>query len=110
MWEVFAKPIALVEAQTLHGPALKRSRFDVSKAPIPEVRGGMSPELCDEFVRHAQLLDKNPPLPSRLDRIIHGLFRSGTMVGESLYSGSRPWCPGGLLSITRDFWQRVVRP
>ncbi len=72
-WEVSAKPVDLVDVKTLHGPALKRSRFDVSSAPTPGVPGGMTASLSDEFNRHAQALDAHPTLPSRLERIIQML-------------------------------------
>lgn len=68
-WEVSATSVDLVEAQTLHGPALKRSRFDISTVPTPGVPGGMPPELAGEFQRLTQKLDENPTLASALDRI-----------------------------------------
>jgi hypothetical protein len=73
-WEFSAQSVSLVETKALHGPALSRSRFDVSSAPTPGVPGGMSANLSDEFNRHAQALDEHPTLPSRLQRIIHGLI------------------------------------
>jgi hypothetical protein len=74
VWEVSAKQNDLVSAQTLHGPALKRSRFDVSAAPTPSVPGGMPPKLFDTFEKIAQALDENPTLAARLDRIITTLI------------------------------------
>ena len=70
VWEVSAKHTDLVSAQTLHGPALKRSRFDVSPAPTPDVPGGMPPKLFDTFDKITQALAENPTLAARLDRII----------------------------------------
>ena len=72
--EVSARSTALVEAQTLHGPALKRRRFDISKAPTPGIPGGMSPELSDQFQRLTRQLDENPTLSARLERITNTLI------------------------------------
>jgi len=74
VWEASAKHTDLVSAQTLHGPALKRSRFDVSPAPTPDVPGGMPPKLFDSFDKITQALDENPTLAARLDRIITTLM------------------------------------
>lgn len=74
VWEVSAKHTDLVSAQTLHGPALKRSRFDVSPAPTPDVPGGMPSKLSDTFDKITQALDGNPALAARLDRIITTLI------------------------------------
>jgi hypothetical protein len=68
-WEVSTKPTSLVESQVLHGPALKGSRFDVSKVPTPAVPGGMPRELFGEFEKLAQRLDENPTLAAGLERI-----------------------------------------
>ncbi|WP_067891760.1 hypothetical protein [Nocardia vaccinii] len=73
-WEVSAKPIDLIKAQTLHGPALKRSRFDVSRAPTPTVPGGIPADKSDVFNRYARALDAHPTLPSRFERIRQMLF------------------------------------
>ncbi|MGU3502505.1 hypothetical protein [Mycobacterium sp. C31M] len=73
-WEVSAKNTDLVYAQTLHGPALKRSRFDVSPAPTPEVPGGMPVSMFEAFEKITQTLDANPTLAARLDRIITTLI------------------------------------
>lgn len=74
VWEVSAKHTDLVSAQTLHGPALKRSRFDVSPEPTPDVPGGMPPEMFDTFEKITRALDENPTLAARLDRIITTLI------------------------------------
>lgn len=68
-WEISLDRFDLIKAQTLHGPALKRSRFDISQAPTPEVAGGLPANMSDDFYRHAQALDAYPNLPSRLERI-----------------------------------------
>ncbi|WP_162625415.1 hypothetical protein [Mycolicibacterium llatzerense] len=73
VWDVAAPAATLVSGQTLHGPALKRSRFDVSTAPDPSVPGGVPRELVDRFEKLAALLDENPTLPSRFDRIVQTL-------------------------------------
>jgi len=73
-WEVFAGPTDLVESQVLDGPALKRSRYDISKIPTPAVPGGMPPELFGEFEKLAQRLDENPTLAARLERITNTLI------------------------------------
>ena len=77
VWEVSARPTTLVESQVLHGPALKRSRFDVSKVPTPEVPGGTPPELFGEFEKLAQHLDENPTLAARLERVTNTLIAVG---------------------------------
>lgn len=68
-WHVSAKRNDLVTAQTLHGPALKRARFDVSPIPAPDVPGGAPNELFDVFERIARHLDQSATLPARLDRM-----------------------------------------
>lgn len=40
LWEVSANPTDLIDAKTLHGPGLKRSRFDLCTPPTPNVPGG----------------------------------------------------------------------
>lgn len=77
VWEVSVPPVTLVDERTLHGPALKRSRFDVSMAPSPAVPGGAPPELFDELERLAAQLDENPTLPSLLDRVLQTLVTVG---------------------------------
>jgi hypothetical protein len=74
VWEVAATRTDLVESQVLHGPALKRSRFQVSKVPTPGFPGGMPRELFGEFEKLAQRLDANPTLASRLERITNTLI------------------------------------
>ncbi len=71
MWEVSAKHTDLVSAQTLHGPALKRSRFDVSPAPTPDVPGSMPPKLSDTFDK-VYLLDILTDRERLLQRIARG--------------------------------------
>lgn len=73
-WEVSAQKFDLVTAQVLHGPALSRSRFDVSPPPTPDVPGGMAPELTEEFVRLSRTLDEAQTLPALFERITSTLI------------------------------------
>src|SRR5277367_3296864 len=45
-WVVSARQVDMVAAQTLHGPALNRSRFDVFTTLAPQLPGGMGPQLA----------------------------------------------------------------
>lgn len=73
-WEVSGRVVDLIEVQTLQGPALKRSRFDVSQVPTPAVPGGMPDELSGMYRRLTQTLDRQPNLSSILERIISALI------------------------------------
>jgi hypothetical protein len=68
-WVVSVRQVDLVKAQTLHGPALNRSRFDVSATPTPQVPGGMAPELAPQYQRHIEELQKSSTLESLLEQI-----------------------------------------
>ena len=68
-WVVSVRQVDLVKAQTLHGPALNRSRFDVSTTPAPQVPGGMGPELAPQYQQHIEELQKSTTLPSLLEQI-----------------------------------------
>jgi hypothetical protein len=68
-WVVSVRQVDLVAAQTLHGPALNRSRFDVSTTPTPQVRGGMGPQLAPQYQQHIEELQKSTTLPSLLEQI-----------------------------------------
>lgn len=95
VWEVSAKHTDLVSAQTLYGPALKRSRFDVSPAPTPDVPGGMPPKLFDTFDKITQALDENPSLAAYLDRIITTLMAvPDHQVPAAIEWGSTALSPG----------------
>ncbi|MGW0323961.1 hypothetical protein [Nocardia sp. NPDC003183] len=74
VWEVIVNPIDLVEATTLHGPPLSRSRFDLSGVPKPGVPGGMKAEHVERFDQVARALDSHPTLPSRLQRVTQTLI------------------------------------
>ncbi|MEB3980159.1 hypothetical protein OQ968_02650 [Mycobacterium sp. 663a-19] len=73
-WVVSVRQVDLVEAKTLHGPALNRSRFDVSSTPTPQVPGGMAPELAPQYQRHIEELQKSTTLPSLLEQITSTLI------------------------------------
>ncbi|MEU1956810.1 hypothetical protein [Nocardia rhamnosiphila] len=73
-WEVSGQSVTLVEAKTLHGPALSRSRFDVSRVPTPGVPGGMPAHMSSEFDRNTHALDQQGTLPSLLKRLSHTLI------------------------------------
>lgn len=73
-WEVSEQLTTLVEARTLHGPSLTRSRFDVSQVPAPGVPGGMPDYMSGEFERHMNTFTAEATLPSGLQRIIHTLM------------------------------------
>ncbi|WP_143536524.1 hypothetical protein [Rhodococcus sp. 05-2254-6] len=68
-WQVSGKPMTLIKSQVLHGPALTRSRFDVSTPPTPNPPGGMGPELSAEFEDLVKTLDEAQTLPALFDRI-----------------------------------------
>jgi hypothetical protein len=89
IWDVSAKSTALVESQVLHGPALKRSRFDVSTVPTPEIPGGMPPELFGEFDKLAKQLDAHPNLAAQLERVTNTLIAAAdTQVPDAIRWGS----------------------
>ncbi|WP_078327579.1 hypothetical protein [Mycobacteroides salmoniphilum] len=73
-WVVSARDVDLISAQTLHGPALSRSRFDVSTTPTPQVAGGMAPQLAPRYRRHIEELQKSDTLPSLLEQITSTLI------------------------------------
>jgi hypothetical protein len=74
VWEVSAGRTDLVNSQVLHGPALKRSRYDVSKVPTPAIAGGMPPELFGEFEKLTRRLDENPTLAAGFEQITNTLI------------------------------------
>ena len=77
-WVVSARQVDLVTAQTLHGPALNRSRFDVSTTPAPQVPGGMGPQLAPQYQQHIEELQQSATLPSSLLEQMVYLFDSLT--------------------------------
>lgn len=70
MWTVSASGVQLVQSQVLHGPALSRSRFDVSSAPTPGIPGGMPSGLLEAFNAQTKILDGQRTLSSVVQRII----------------------------------------
>jgi hypothetical protein len=98
VWEVAARPADLVVSHVLHGPALKRSRFDVSKVPTPGVPGGMPRELFGEFEKLAKRLDENPTLAARFDRITTTLMA----VADHQVPDAIRWGSETLADITND--------
>lgn len=73
LWEVSAPTRTLVATQTLYGPALSRSRFDVSTAPTPGVPGGMPASMIDLYQRLNSFLEDAGTLPAKLDLITQKL-------------------------------------
>ncbi|OZC42696.1 hypothetical protein CH289_27290 [Rhodococcus sp. RS1C4] len=74
VWHVSAEQVTAVTSQVLHGPALSRSRFDVSTSPTPQVAGGMSVDLAEDFEDLVRSLDEAGTLAALFDRIITTLI------------------------------------
>ena len=70
-WVVSPRQVDLVAAQTLHGPALNRSRFDVSTTPAPQLPGGMGPQLAPQYQQHIEELQHSATLPSLLEQLVY---------------------------------------
>ncbi len=74
-WQVSAlDDVAAVTCKTLHSPALRRQRFDVSTVPTPAVKGGISSDMIPEFHRYREKLAADTSLPSVVQQIISTLI------------------------------------
>lgn len=73
-WVVSPRRVDLVSAQTLHGPALNRSRFGVSTTPAPQVPGGVAPQLAPQYQQHIEELQGSATLPSLMQQITSTLI------------------------------------
>jgi len=90
LWLASAQSTRLIESQVLHGPALRRSRFDIPKVPTPPIPGGLSPNKYGEFEKLAQRLDEHPTLAARLERITNTLIAvSDDQVPAAIEWGSK---------------------
>lgn len=100
VWEVSAGRTGLVESQVLHGPALKQSRFDVSKVPTPAIPGGMPSELIGEFEKLILTLTETPTLASGFEQITSTLIAvADHQVPETIKWGSQTLAE---ISLTHD--------
>lgn len=95
IWHVSTELVTAITSQVLHGPALSRSRFDVSTAPTPQVAGGMRADLATGFEELLQSLDEAGTLAALFDRITTTLI---AVTDEQVPTATR-WASGLLAEV-----------
>ncbi|MGU3438422.1 hypothetical protein ACNHUS_36105 [Actinomycetes bacterium M1A6_2h] len=105
-WHVSSRPLAVLTSKVVHGPALSRSRFDVSDPPTPLIPGGMGPDLSATFDDLIRTLDEAQTLPARFERIITTLVAAT----DSQVPASIRWGSDTLAAMTLDLGDGHTEP